>query len=103
MPSFIRLSAFLLDLDSERGELSAKLRGLHSLLDINTPNNSIRAFHASFLDFLRDPTRSGQYCPDTDMQSSFRKFVRLFSTSMVKLVSRTHLARYILSINEVEI
>ena len=92
MLDFIKLSAICLDLDLVRGELGAKLRGLHSLLDINI-SVSIRAYHASFLEFLGDSTRSGQYC--LDIQSGSRTFTRLFLTAMV---SNIQLARCILSV-----
>ena len=103
LPNFTVLSSLLLDLDSGRGELSAKLRGLHSLLDIdiNIQDIFINAHHASFLDFIQDPTRSGQYC--VDIQSGFRTFVRLFSTAMVKYISNNQQTRCILSIPEIKI
>ena len=129
LPNTVALTAFLLDLDLESGELLAKFRGLHSLLDINPSNfsinvyhtsfldllrdsprsdqyrpdmlnTSINAYHKSFLDFLRDSTRSGQYC--ANIQSDSRKFVRLFSNAMVKYVSNIRRTRCILSIHEVK-
>ncbi|KAF8691088.1 hypothetical protein AX14_002819, partial [Amanita brunnescens Koide BX004] len=91
MHDFIKLSVVLLDLDSETGELLAKLRGLHSLLDINIADISIRAYHASFLEFLRDSTRSGQY--SADVHSGCRTFFRLFLTPMVKYISKIQQTR----------
>jgi hypothetical protein len=99
---FVRLGAIFLDLDLDAGELSAKLRGLHSLLDINMSDvQSIQPYHASFLDFLRDSTRSGQYCPD--IQSALRLFVILFSRAMAKYFSKNQQTRCIFSIHEVQI
>ncbi|ESK95170.1 nwd2 [Moniliophthora roreri MCA 2997] len=45
----------------KEGEVISTLRGMHSILDISGPNDDIRNFHASFDDFLRDPTRSGYF------------------------------------------
>ncbi|KAJ6524352.1 hypothetical protein B0H19DRAFT_900443, partial [Mycena capillaripes] len=43
------------------GDLKLTLRGLHSLLKVDTSNESITLHHASFGDFLRDPARSGAF------------------------------------------
>ncbi|KAJ7678016.1 hypothetical protein DFH06DRAFT_975427 [Mycena polygramma] len=50
-------------LELQPGDARLILRHLHSVLDI--PQNTgerITVHHASFLDFLDDPTRSGQFC-----------------------------------------
>jgi hypothetical protein len=74
MLDFIELSTVLLDLDWEGRELLAKLRGLHSLLDINMSDISIHAYHASYFDFPRDST-----CSDISIyayHASFLEFLR---------------------------
>ena len=91
MPNLARPSALSLYLNLEEGELLAKLRGLHSLLDMS--GILIHPHHASFLDFLRDSTRSNQYC--ADIQSSYRTFVRLFSTSMLEYISQNQQSRLV--------
>ncbi|ESK85364.1 nwd2 [Moniliophthora roreri MCA 2997] len=55
-PSFVE--AFLM---LQEGEVISTLRGMHSVLDIGGPYDTIRIPHASFSDFLRDPTRSGDF------------------------------------------
>ncbi|KAF7328288.1 putative nwd2 protein [Mycena sanguinolenta] len=50
----------------EEGETGLLLRGLHSVL--NVPRNDegdITSHHASFVDFLNDPDRSGDFCVGT--------------------------------------
>ena len=74
------LSIVLLKL--AEGELWAKLRGLHSLLNIS--DLSIRLYHASFLDFLRDAERSSEY--HFDRASWPRAFVELFLEAVVEYV-----------------
>ena len=77
---FAMLSIVLLKL--AEGELWAKLRGLHSLLNIS--DLSIRLYHASFLDFLRDAERSSEY--HFDRASWPRAFVELFLEAVVRSV-----------------
>jgi hypothetical protein len=48
-------------LELQVGELHLILRGLHSVLDVSGQDLSLRAHHASFLDFLDDPSRSGPF------------------------------------------
>ncbi|KAJ7879762.1 hypothetical protein B0H14DRAFT_3129563 [Mycena olivaceomarginata] len=49
-----------------RGEARLLLRSLHSVLDIPTiVHRRISSHHASFLDFLNNPRRSGTFCVDT--------------------------------------
>lgn len=46
------------------------LRKLHSVMEVPSPkgahNRPVKAFHASFIDFLRDPKRSGLFALDID-------------------------------------
>ncbi|KAF8345517.1 hypothetical protein F5887DRAFT_965451 [Amanita rubescens] len=79
---FTMLSIVLLKL--AEGELWAKLRGLHSLLNISESDLSIRSYHASFPDFLRDAERSSEYY--FDRVSWPRAFVELFLEAVVKYV-----------------
>jgi hypothetical protein len=72
--------------DLEEGELFAKLRGLHSLLEISESDKFIRVYHASFFEFLLDSTRSDQYY--LDMPTASRTLIRRFSTVYVKYVSK---------------
>ncbi|KAJ6461415.1 hypothetical protein C8R45DRAFT_1028363 [Mycena sanguinolenta] len=47
------------------GDTQLILRGLHSVLDVPDNNNDkISSHHASFLDFLRTPSRSQNFCVD---------------------------------------
>uniref|UniRef100_A0A0W0EVF0 Putative nwd2 protein n=1 Tax=Moniliophthora roreri TaxID=221103 RepID=A0A0W0EVF0_MONRR len=41
------------------GEVSATLRGMHSVLNVSGPEADIHILHVSFHDFLRDKSRSG--------------------------------------------
>ncbi|KAJ7476516.1 hypothetical protein FB451DRAFT_245081 [Mycena latifolia] len=46
------------------GDIRLALRGLHAVLDVppkSDPRSRIGVHHASFLDFLDDPTRAGQF------------------------------------------
>ncbi|KAJ6526053.1 hypothetical protein B0H19DRAFT_1197759 [Mycena capillaripes] len=50
-------------LDVQRGDVPLALRGLHSVLRIPTDySHPITVYHASFLDFLDNPARSGVFC-----------------------------------------
>ena len=86
--------------DLEEGELFAKLRGLHSLLEISESDKFIRVYHASFFEFLLDPTRSHQYY--LDMPTASRTFIRRFSTVYVKYVSKIQQTRCVLSMGEID-
>ncbi|KAL0569225.1 hypothetical protein V5O48_012739 [Marasmius crinis-equi] len=58
---------FLLGLSE--GKVAVALRGMHSVLDIS--NSEIRILHASFTDFLEDPSRSGDFHIDSAYSHSF--------------------------------
>ncbi|ESK86804.1 nwd2 [Moniliophthora roreri MCA 2997] len=45
----------------KEGEVSATLRGVHSVLEVSSPETDIRLLHESFGDFLRETSRSGPY------------------------------------------
>ncbi|ESK86790.1 nwd2 [Moniliophthora roreri MCA 2997] len=45
----------------EKGEVSAMLRGMHSVLEVGGPDTDIWILHLSFLDFLCQKSRSGPY------------------------------------------
>ncbi|KAI3613812.1 nwd2 [Moniliophthora roreri] len=45
----------------EQGKVSAILRGMHSVLEVSSPETDIHILHESFSDFLRDRSRSGPY------------------------------------------
>ncbi|KAF7372920.1 NACHT domain-containing protein [Mycena sanguinolenta] len=47
------------------GETQLILRGLHSLLNIPSENTQISSHHASFIDFLSNSDRSGNFCVTT--------------------------------------
>ncbi|KAF7328285.1 putative nwd2 protein [Mycena sanguinolenta] len=49
----------------EEGETRLLLRGLHSVLSVGANEDDIRSHHASFLDFLENPDRSGSFCVNT--------------------------------------
>ncbi|KAJ7742958.1 hypothetical protein DFH07DRAFT_925433 [Mycena maculata] len=51
-------------LELQPGRVALALRGLHSVLEINIEGR-ICIYHASFRDFLIDPTRSGEFCVDS--------------------------------------
>jgi hypothetical protein len=46
-------------LELEPGDVQLMLRGLHSLIKVD--GDDVIVYHASFLDFLNDPTRSGMF------------------------------------------
>ncbi|KAJ6479144.1 hypothetical protein C8R45DRAFT_906358, partial [Mycena sanguinolenta] len=47
------------------GDTRLQLRGLHSVLDVRSDKTVISSHHASFLDFLSNPDRSGNFCVGT--------------------------------------
>ncbi|KAF7372932.1 putative nwd2 protein [Mycena sanguinolenta] len=49
----------------EEGETWLRLRNLHSVLNMPSDMDIIRSHHASFLDFLDNPDRSGPFCVGT--------------------------------------
>lgn len=61
-------------LDLEQYEVYAALRKLHSVLDVPSPQEApqhlVRFLHASFSDFLLDPSRSQTYFIDLDEEAS---------------------------------
>ncbi|KAJ6465456.1 hypothetical protein C8R45DRAFT_496098 [Mycena sanguinolenta] len=62
------------------GETRLILRGLHSVLNVPRDNQSaISSHHASFLDFLKNPDRSGNFCAGTlNRQNSLAKSLLQF-------------------------
>lgn len=50
----------------EQREFYNALRKLYSVMDVPPPEKAgtvfLRAYHASFLDYLREPVRSGRFC-----------------------------------------
>ncbi|KAJ6471558.1 hypothetical protein C8R45DRAFT_1165386 [Mycena sanguinolenta] len=62
------------------GETRLILRGLHSVLNVPRDNQSaISSHHASFLDFLKNPGRSGNFCAGTlNRQNSLAKSLLQF-------------------------
>ncbi|KAJ7926190.1 hypothetical protein B0H13DRAFT_1705464 [Mycena leptocephala] len=71
-------------IDLQPGDVRLTLRGLKSL--INTPSRDdvrrrITVHHASFLDFLHDPTRSGAFYVDSPEQRAelVRQFLKAFT------------------------
>lgn len=88
-------------LNMKREEFLAKIRGLHSLLDIfDVPSRiiEVRLYHTSFLEFLRDEERSCHYHFDEALTS--RKFVDLFLEAVIKYVSNIQQSRHVLCIHE---
>jgi hypothetical protein len=49
-------------LELEMGDIRLILRGLHSIIRIPEHDGNLWVHHASFLDFLDDPSRSGPFC-----------------------------------------
>ena len=85
-------------LDMKREEFLAKIRGLHSLLDISdvpSRNIEVHPYHASFLEFLRDTRRSCQYQSDGVLGS--RKFIDLFLKALIKYAPSIQQPKYVLS------
>jgi len=58
------------------GQINLILRGLRSIIDVDG-TGGLRSFHASFLDFLFDPTRAKDYHIDIE-QSHANNFHRVF-------------------------
>jgi hypothetical protein len=90
----VELIRILLDMKKE--EFLAKIRGLHSLLDISDVSCNIEAhpYHASFFEFLRNQGRSCQYHSDKVLGS--RDFVDLFLKALIKYASSIQQPRYVL-------
>ncbi|KIL54586.1 hypothetical protein M378DRAFT_92268, partial [Amanita muscaria Koide BX008] len=72
--------AMLLGLDER--ELGRKLRGMHSLLKFEP---FIDVHHKSFLDFLDDPSRAGEY--HVSKHSANRRYMQLVTDELVKAAS----------------
>jgi hypothetical protein len=51
-------------LELQPGDVRLILRALHSVLDIPADSGAISVYHASFLDFLKDPQRSSIFYID---------------------------------------
>ncbi|KAM6501591.1 hypothetical protein JOM56_001568 [Amanita muscaria] len=73
--------AMLLDLDEK--QLHRKLRGMHSLLKFEP---FIDVHHKSFLDFLDDSSRSGEY--HVSKHFANRRYMQLITDELVKAASR---------------
>ena len=66
-------------LNLHRGEVRSTLRGLHSVLNIKRYSNQIThvmPYHASFLDFLSDPSRAGEYFINPNSKLGHLGFIR---------------------------
>jgi len=66
-------------LNLSRGEVTSTLRGLHSVLKIDKYLEGITyitPFHASFRDFLSDPSRAGMFFIDSHSEERHVRFVR---------------------------
>ena len=66
-------------LNLSRGEVASTLRGLHSVLKFDKSRGGIlfvTPFHASFLDFLSDPSRAGKYFIEPHSEERHAWFVR---------------------------
>ena len=72
--------AMLLGLDEK--ELRRKLRGMHSLLKFQP---FITVYHKSFLDFLLDPSRSGEH--HISKQFANKRYMQLITDEVVKAAS----------------
>ncbi|KAJ7105239.1 hypothetical protein C8R44DRAFT_886731 [Mycena epipterygia] len=74
-------------LELKPGDVQLALRGLHSLVEISRVPGSIREgddivtiHHASFLDFLKDPTRSGRFYINSHHHKNLaRQILKAFS------------------------
>ncbi|KAJ7310758.1 hypothetical protein DFH08DRAFT_791964 [Mycena albidolilacea] len=56
-------------LELKPGDVQLALRGLHSILNMDGENLTVH--HASFLDFLDSPTRSGMFYPGPQQRTDF--------------------------------
>jgi hypothetical protein len=72
-------------LSLHRGRLYLLLGDLKSLMDLGGPDEPIKFFHASFSDFLLDPTRSGKWFVDTRLahERIAKGWLRLFKAQYV--------------------
>ncbi|KAF9264444.1 hypothetical protein L218DRAFT_843243, partial [Marasmius fiardii PR-910] len=50
----------------QKGELGLILQGMHSVLNIQGPSTEILVYHASFIDFLTNKSRSGPFFIDKE-------------------------------------
>ncbi|KAJ7118225.1 hypothetical protein C8R44DRAFT_878843 [Mycena epipterygia] len=69
-------------LELKPGDVGLALRGLHALVEINVFDDdaAITVHHASFLDFLNDPTRSGLFNINSQHRSDLaRQILKAFS------------------------
>ncbi|KAL0568535.1 hypothetical protein V5O48_013451 [Marasmius crinis-equi] len=64
-PAFLEM---LFELPS--GAVSLALRDMHSVLDIRGPDDIIRVYHTSFIDFLSNESRSGRFFVSPDKRTS---------------------------------
>jgi hypothetical protein len=65
------------------GDARLSLRRLHSVFNVPS-NGHISVYHASIRDFLRDPTRSGEFCVSTSQRRME------LARSVLKALSRTY-------------
>ncbi|KAF7343522.1 putative nwd2 protein [Mycena sanguinolenta] len=84
------------------GETRLRLRGLHSVLDVPSDNKEgISSHHASFIDFLKHPNRSGDFCVGTlDHRISLaRSFLQFYAGPFQRhrISTLSHLIRFIIS------
>jgi len=66
-------------LNLRRGEVKSTLRGLHSVLNIKQYSyriTHVKPYHASFLDFLSDPSRAGKYFINPNSKQRHLGFIR---------------------------
>ncbi|KAJ7786935.1 hypothetical protein B0H13DRAFT_2527974 [Mycena leptocephala] len=74
-------------LELEPGEVQLVLQGLHSVIRLpeDDDENEISFHHASFLDFLQDPTRAGIFYVGGDQHHTdlSRHILKTFHTSMM--------------------
>ncbi|KAJ7437405.1 hypothetical protein FB451DRAFT_1305732 [Mycena latifolia] len=77
----LRVSVLERLLELKPGDLQLILRGLQSVIDLIEHDDSrIIVHHASFFDFLHDPTRSGPFYPDPQHRTDLaRHLLKAFS------------------------
>ncbi|KAL0570341.1 hypothetical protein V5O48_011621 [Marasmius crinis-equi] len=54
--------------EDDEGEVDLALRSMHSVLDIRGSEAGIRVFHTSFIEYLKDVSRSGRFYIDEEKQ-----------------------------------
>ncbi|KAF7372921.1 putative nwd2 protein [Mycena sanguinolenta] len=78
------------------GEALLLLRGLHSVLKIQASEDKISSHHASFVDFLRHPDRSGTFCIDIlNIQIGLARSFLQFYAGPFQRTNRSVLSRLI--------